>query len=51
LPWWYPVIRAAKWLGVNPLEIADMPIEWLSRILVTAEAEAHAEKVQYSKKV
>ena len=46
LPWWYAVIRAAKWLGVHPEEMANTSTEWLSRVLVVAEAEAHAEEVR-----
>lgn len=45
LPDWYPLIRAARYLGVAPWELLDQSSLWLRWALTaeTAENEAQAE--------
>lgn len=46
LPTWYFVIRAARYLGVPPWELADQPIFWMRVALAVEGAEAEAEKAR-----
>lgn len=42
MPWWYPLIRAAKYLGVAPWELARQPRFWRDRALQAEAAELGA---------
>lgn len=46
IPTWYFVLRAAKYLGVAPWELADQPIFWMRVALATESAELEAEKAR-----
>lgn len=43
--WWYPVIRAARYLGCDPWALAKQPVQWQNWALQseTAEHQAQAE--------
>lgn len=41
-PWWYGLIRAARYLGVPPWELAQQPVFWREAALACEEAEASA---------
>lgn len=53
MPWWYPLIVAARYLGVAPWELERQPIFW-KRIALQAqrsENKAHEQiSKQYSRK-
>ena len=42
-PDWYPLIRAARYLGVAPWELAKQPITWREWASIAQSAENHAE--------
>ena len=42
VPQWYRVIRAAKYLGVPPWDLAAKPLWWLEIALAAESAEAAA---------
>jgi hypothetical protein len=42
MPDWYPVLRAARYLGVPPWELEDQWIGWMDRALMAEAAEAVA---------
>jgi len=44
MPDWYPLIRAARYLGVAPWELATQPIAWQDWALMAENAEAPAPK-------
>jgi hypothetical protein len=48
MPDWYPLIRAARYLGVPPWEMAKQPYQWLEVAIIAeaAENEAQAAKQQ-----
>ena len=55
-PEWYPVLRAARWLGVAPWELLDRPRVWLDWALTAESAEGAGEKMalelaQFGKKL
>lgn len=41
---WYRVIRAAKFLGVAPWDLAEAPITWLDMAEATMQAEHAAQE-------
>lgn len=43
MPDWYPLIRAARYLGVAPWELAQQWTGWMNRALVAESAEVDAE--------
>jgi hypothetical protein len=43
-PYWYRVIRAAKYLGCPPWELSHQPITWLQYAEASMSAEAAAEE-------
>lgn len=43
-PWWYAHIRAAKYLGVKPWELAEQPKFWREVALMAENAEHEAFK-------
>lgn len=43
-PEWYLLIRAAKFLGVNPWELSEQPIGWMQMALEAESAERWAER-------
>ena len=42
MPEWYPVISAARYLGVAPWELLDQPSEWQEWALAAQAAENDA---------
>ncbi len=44
VPDWYPVIKAARYLGVPPWELVDRPAYWLHVALAAQGAEVSAEQ-------
>lgn len=40
MPEWYPLIRAARYLGVPPWQLAEMPVIWQEWALMAESAEA-----------
>lgn len=44
VPLWYRVIRAAKYLGTPPWDLADQPVTWLEMAEAAQSAEAAAQK-------
>jgi len=42
-PDWYLLIRAARYLGVPPWELATMPAWWMQAALASENAEIHGE--------
>jgi len=45
-PVWYPVIQTAKYLGVSPKEMMEMPIFWRDKALIAMKAEYQAQKIK-----
>lgn len=45
VPEWYRVIKAAKYLGVSPWDLADQSIYWVSAAEAAQEVDALAEKI------
>ena len=43
LPDWYVLLRAAKYLGVPPWELAEKPTYWMHWALIAEYAEGQAE--------
>lgn len=41
-PWWYTLIKAAKYLGVPPWVLAEQPVAWQRYAEAAMGAEAHA---------
>lgn len=41
-PSWYRLIRAAKYLGVPPWDLAAQPHTWVNMAEAAQDAEAHA---------
>lgn len=41
-PSWYRLIRAAKYLGVAPWDLAERPLTWVNMAEHAQDAEAHA---------
>ncbi len=47
VPHWYPLMRAARSLGVPPWELEQVSVEWRERALLAEQAEnAHQEHMQ-----
>lgn len=46
MPDWYPLIRAARYLGVPPWELARQPATWMEWALTSEAAEAGARNVK-----
>lgn len=42
LPDWYPLIRAARFLGVPPWQLYHQPTYWMDWALIAESAEAEA---------
>lgn len=42
MPEWYPLIRAARYLGVPPWELAQQPRQWMEWAHIAQAAEAGA---------
>jgi hypothetical protein len=42
VPDWYPLIRAAKYLGVAPWDLAERPAHWMHLALAAEGAELGA---------
>jgi hypothetical protein len=43
MPDWYPLIKAARYLGVAPWELADQPQVWMAWALTAEAAEIGAQ--------
>ncbi len=41
-PDWYPLVRAARYLGVAPWELAERPAAWQNWALTAEAAESEA---------
>lgn len=50
VPSWYPLLQAAKYLGVAPWELATKPQWWTSIALAAEAAETGAQKDRDKKK-
>lgn len=44
-PSWYRLLKAAKYLGVPPWELAKQPHTWVNMAEAAQDAEAHARAV------
>lgn len=44
LPDWYPLIVAARYLGVPPWELYHQPTYWMDWAIIARSAEAEAER-------
>ena len=44
-PDWYPLIRASKYLGVAPWELARQPAIWQHLALAAESAETEAQRI------
>ena len=42
-PLWYRAVKAARYMGVSPPEVATLPLFWIEAVEATQEAEAIAE--------
>jgi hypothetical protein len=42
VPDWYPLVRAARYLGVSPWELAGQPTTWRHIALASERAEVRA---------
>jgi hypothetical protein len=42
VPDWYPLLRAAKYLGVAPWDLAERPAHWMHLALAAESAELGA---------
>jgi len=42
-PEWYLLLRAARYLGVSPWELAERPVTWRDWALIAESAESQAE--------
>jgi hypothetical protein len=45
-PHWYGLIRAAKYLGVAPWDLAAQPVTWMDWALAAEQAEIIAQQPQ-----
>jgi len=46
MPDWYTLIKAARYLGVAPWELAEQPTEWVAWAYACQSAEAEAQPRQ-----
>lgn len=44
-PSWYRLLKAAKYLGVAPWDLAAKPLTWVNMAEEAQAAEAHAEAI------
>lgn len=44
VPAWYGVVQAAKWLGISPMDVLNMPLLWFGRVQAAMEVEAEVRK-------
>jgi hypothetical protein len=44
-PSWYRLLKAAKYLGVAPWDLATKPLTWVNMAEEAQAAEAHAEAI------
>lgn len=44
MPSWYPLLRAARYLGVPPWELAERPVAWMYWALEAEQAEFEAQE-------
>jgi len=49
MPTWYPLLRAARYMGVAPWELMDRPIAWMEWALIAEAAENEAREVMAKK--
>lgn len=49
-PTWYPLLKAAKYLGVAPWDLAKQPMWWTEIALAARGAEAYASAQQAKRK-
>lgn len=45
-PAWYPVMQAAKYLGVAPWELMEQSIWWRDKALIAMSAENEAQEIR-----
>lgn len=48
-PSWYRLLKAAKYLGVAPWDLATKPLTWVNMAEEAQAAEVHAEAMQSKK--
>ena len=44
-PHWYPLVAAARYLGVDPWDLFYQPTYWIHRAVAAQNAEAHAQEM------
>lgn len=44
-PSWYRIVKAAKYLGVAPWDLAARPLTWVNMAEEAQAAEAHAQAI------
>lgn len=49
MPDWYPLLRAARYLGVAPWDLLEQPAFWLRVALDAEAAENEAERNRYAR--
>jgi len=49
-PYWYLVIRVAKYIGMNPIDVMRMPSYWLHAALAVESAEGKAQEWHYKQR-
>lgn len=47
MPNWFPLVRAARYLGVPPWELARQPVAWMSWALTAERAESEGEQIAF----
>lgn len=45
VPSWYPLVSAARYMGVNPWELEHQSTLWIHRAHAAQNAEAHAQEM------
>ncbi len=45
MPDWYPLMKAARWIGVNPWKLARKALVWQQWALAMEKAEKEAEAI------
>lgn len=49
MPDWYPLLRAARYLGVAPWDLYEQPAQWMHWALDAEAAENEAERNRHAR--